>query len=111
MFAATSPTSCLSFVDGVHREAGRVLDGEADAGGSLDEDRVRVSERELEVRALRRDTVTRAVDLHLLLVALGHTEDHVVDERAGQAVTGPGLTLVVGALDPAGAVRLLHRER
>src|SRR6478609_8226055 len=64
-------------VDALHREAGRVLDGEADAGGSLDEDRVRVSERELEVRALRGDTVTRAVDLHLLLVALGDTEDHV----------------------------------
>src|SRR6478752_5233123 len=98
-------------VDALHREAGRVLDGEADAGGSLDEDRVRVSERELEVRALRGDTVTRAVDLHLLLVALGDTEDHVVDERPGQAVTRARVALVVGALDLEVALAQLDRDR
>src|SRR6476661_7870818 len=98
-------------VDALHREAGRVLDGEVDAGGSLDEDRVRVSERELEVRALRRDTVTRAVDLHLLLVALGDTEDHVVDERAGQAVARARVALVVGALDLEVALAQLDRDR
>src|SRR5699024_2291476 len=59
---------------------------------------------ELEVRALRGDTVARAHDLQLLGEALGHTEDDVVDERAGQAVQGLRLALFVGAADDDGAV-------
>src|SRR5690606_27396343 len=40
----------------------------------------------------------------LLLVALGHTHDHVVDQGAGQAVQRAGLPLVVGTLHLDGAV-------
>jgi hypothetical protein len=71
---------------------------------------VAVAEGELEVAALVGHAVTRAVDLHALLVALGDTEDHVVDERAGQAVQGTGLALVVGALDLEAGVTLLDGD-
>ena len=54
------------------------------------------AERELQVRALGRDAVTDAVDLELLLVALGDTHDHVVDQGPGQAVQRAALPLVVG---------------
>src|SRR5450759_3290979 len=86
-------------VDALDREAGGVLDDERDALGSLDSDRMAVAEGELEVAALGRHPVTGAVDLHLLLVALGDTEHHVGDESAGQAVQRARLTLVVGTLD------------
>jgi hypothetical protein len=49
---ATSPTSCLSMPDA---ELGRALDGEGDALGGVEDDRVRVAELELQLgRALGR---------------------------------------------------------
>src|SRR4051794_16887028 len=98
-------------VDALHREAGRVLDGKVDAVRSLDGDGVAVAEGELEVAAPGRDTVAGAVDLHLLLVALGDPEDHVVDEGAGQAVARARVALVVGSLDFEVALRELDRDR
>src|SRR5699024_6334193 len=86
-------------VDPLDREAGRVLDGEGDALRRLDDDGVAEPERELEVAALVLDAVTGAVDLELLLVPSGDTDDHVVDEAAAQAVQRAGLPLVVRARD------------
>jgi hypothetical protein len=49
------------------------------------------------------DAVTRADDLHLLLVARRDALDHVGDERAGQAVQRARGALVVGPRDLDGA--------
>ena len=43
--------------------------------------------------------VADADDLELLGEAVGDTDDHVVDQRAGQAVQRAVLALVVGPLD------------
>src|SRR5688500_12179432 len=99
-------------VDTGDGEAGRGLHREGDALGGLDLDGVGVTERELELRALERDAVTDAVDLHLLFVTLGHTDDHVVHERARQAVERAVAALVVRALDLERAVlSLLQADR
>jgi hypothetical protein len=42
--------------------------------------------------------VADADDLELLAEAVGDADDHVVDQAAREAVQGPGLALVVGAL-------------
>lgn len=63
-----------------------------------------VAERELQVGALRLDAVTDTADLELLHVTLGHAGDHVRHQRAGQAVQGLVLTLVVGAGDVQNAI-------
>src|SRR5262249_21365817 len=75
----------------------RALEG--DAVGRIDLHRVAVAEGELERgRALRGGAVADADDLELLGEALGHPDDHVVDQRAGEAVQGPRLPLVAGPL-------------
>ena len=43
--------------------------------------------------------IADADDLELLAEAVGDTDDHVVDQRAGEAVQRPALALVVGTLD------------
>src|SRR5450759_3350035 len=86
-------------VDALDRKAGGVLNDEGDALWRLDGDRVAVAESELEVAPLDYHAVTGAVDLHLLLIALGDTENHVGDKGAGQAVQRTRLALIVGALD------------
>ena len=50
--------------------------------------------------------VADADDLEVLVEAVGDADDHVVDQAAGQAVQGPVLALVVGALDQQGRVLL-----
>ena len=45
------------------------------------------------------DAVTGTDDLEALGVALGHADDLVRDERAGQAVERPRVALVVGTGD------------
>ena len=72
--------------------------------GGVDEHRVAEAERELQVRALGLDAVTDADDLQGLGVALGHADDHVGDQRAGQAVQRADLVLVVGPGDGERAV-------
>src|SRR3954447_5053330 len=99
-------------VDALDAEAGRAVHGEGDAFGSLEGDRVAVAELELQLgRALGQDAVPDADDLELLLVALGHADDHVVHERAGQAVAGTALPLVVGTGHGEDAVVLRHGDR
>src|SRR3954447_12793403 len=73
-------------VDADDREAGRVLDLEADAGRRIDLDRVAVPQVELELPPDQRGTIPHAGDLEGLPVAGGHADDHVVDERPGQPV-------------------------
>src|SRR3712207_374075 len=100
-------------VDALDREAGGVLHREGDAFGCVERDRVGVAELELQLRrALGEHAVADADDLEALLVALGHPDHHVVDQRAGQPVQGPAEPLVVGALDVEYAVvTLLHDDR
>ena len=57
-----------------------------DFRGKLKEDGVCVAERELQKVALIGDTIADTHELELLLVTLGNTYDHVVDERAVEAV-------------------------
>ena len=66
-----------------------------------------MAEAEVELdlgRALGQDAVADADDLELLLIALGDTDDHVVDQCARQAVKGLAATLVVRALDRERAI-------
>src|SRR3954470_20541149 len=87
-------------VDALDAEAGLVLDREGDAIGRVEDDRVAVAELELQLgRALGQDAVADADDLEALLVAVGHADDHVVDEGAGQPVQRAAEPLVVGTLD------------
>ena len=68
--------------------------------GAFDHDGVAEAEGEVEgVGALGGGAVADADDLELLGEAVGHADDHVVDEGADQAVHGTGLALVVGPLD------------
>ena len=62
----------------------------------LDENRVRVAERQLDDVALVRDTVADTDQLHLLLVAFAHADNHVVDQRTIQTVEGLLLLLADG---------------
>ncbi|MBG9885092.1 hypothetical protein ABE10_00520, partial [Bacillus toyonensis] len=94
--------------DAADGELVRALDRQGDAGGRLDQDRVREAEGELDRAALLLDTVTGADDLEALGVALADADDVVVDESAGEAVESARLTLVVGAGDQD--LALLHRD-
>src|SRR4051812_18153367 len=86
-------------VDALDAEARGVLDREGDAVGSVEDDRVAVAELELELRgALGQHAVADPDDLEPLLVAVGHADDHVVDEGPGQPVQGLADPLVVGTL-------------
>src|SRR3954469_10830468 len=99
-------------VDTLDGETRGVLDDEGDALRGLDLHRVAVAERELQVGTLERDAVTDPVDFQLLLVPLGHTDDHVVDQGAGEAVQRTAAPLVVRALHLKGAVLgLLQHDR
>ena len=72
---------------------------EGDAVGGVDGDGVAEAEGEVELAgALGGGAVADADDLQLLAELLVHAHDHVVDERPHQAVHGPVLPLVVGAL-------------
>src|SRR3954452_1697540 len=102
----------LLLVDAAYDELRRALHLEADPLGGRDGHRVAVAERELEVGAPRGDAVADAADLHRLCVAVGHADDHVGDQAAGQAVQAPALALVVGPVDLERAVLgALDRDR
>src|SRR5262245_52496748 len=115
-------------VDADDREAGRVLDFEADPGRRVDLDRVAVAQVELELLADLRRAITDTGDLERLAIAVGHADDHVAHERPGQAVKllvrlllgrAGDHELVVLAADRhigvqvtgEGALGTLHRER
>src|SRR6185295_11619016 len=83
-------------VDAPHDDLGRLRHLELDALGSLDRDRMRVAQRQLEVLALELGPVADALDLEPLLEALGDPLDHVGDQAAGEAVQGAMLAPVGG---------------
>ena len=97
MFAATSPTACLSMPLTVSLLLPSTVEG--DAGGRLDGDRVREAEGELDSRCPSAHAVTGADDLEALGVALGDADDLVVDQGAGEAVERARRALVVGTGD------------
>ena len=63
------------------------------------DDLVGVTEVHDKVLAFLAGAVADAVDLQLLFKAVGHADDHVVDQRTGQTVQGTVLLGVVGAGD------------
>src|SRR4051812_2106815 len=80
-------------VDAEDGQAGRALDLEADAFGRIDLHRMAVPEVELELAAVERGPIADAGDLEALAVPVAHADDHVVDQRPGQA-----MELLVGLL-------------
>ena len=86
---------------------GDALDGDVRIVGHLEADVLRglvdhgvgVAQGEIEVLALERGTVADARELELLLKTGGHADDHVVEQRAGEALLGVGLLSVVVAGD------------
>ena len=85
--ASSSLTDKL-LVDSGHREQRLRLrsNRELNALGWGDGDRVREAQGELQVLALSNHAVTGTRDLEVLLVALGHANNHVGDEGTGQSV-------------------------
>ena len=71
---------------------------------------MREAELELEILALGHYTVTSTGDFELLGVALGDTNDHVVDQGAGQAVLAAGFALVIRTLDLDGVLFLRNSQ-
>ena len=92
------------------------MDDDLVGGGDLDGDALDLLHDHLvgipqvhdQLVALFGHTVAHAVDIQLLLEAVGHAHHHVVQQRAGQAVEGPVLLGVVGAGDMEHA--LLHGD-
>ena len=71
---------------------------EAHAGRRFHPHGVAEAEGQFElVGALGRGPVADAHDVEVLAEPVGDADDHVVDQRAAQAVQGPVLPLVVGA--------------
>src|SRR5947207_13630365 len=73
-------------VDPDDRQAGRVLELEADAVRRLDLDRVAVAKGALELLAHLLGAIADAGDLEALSITGRHAGDHVGDKRSGQAV-------------------------
>ena len=76
----------LLLVDAVDDDLVLRRDFDGDAIDLFDGDQVGVTQVHDELVALFAGTIANAVDLEFLLEALGHADDHVVDEAAGQAV-------------------------
>ena len=74
--------------------------------GGIIRDRVRKPDREHKRLAVQRGSVADALDLEIALVAVGHADNHVVQQRPSQPVRGAMLSLVVRPLD-AGSCRCL----
>ena len=81
-------------VDPADDDLGRLRDLELDPLRRLDRDRMRVAERHLQVLALELGAVADALDLELLLEAVGDALDHVRDQAAGEPVQGAVLAAV-----------------
>ena len=105
MLAATWPTTSLSMpvtTTWVGAGTSKLM-----PSGVRDVDRVaEAGFKRQRVRTLGLGAIADADDLELFLVALGDTDDHVVDEAAGQPVERPVATLVVGARETECAVVL-----
>src|SRR5699024_10123524 len=84
-------------VDTDDAEMQRVFELDLDGVGLLDLNGMREAQRQDQLVALLGGTVADALDLEVFLEAFGDTDDHVVDDGAGQAVEAAGLLLVIGA--------------
>ena len=110
MLAATWPTSSLS-MPWTSMRVGWGTTNSMPSGASTTTGWLKPSERSSFFGALGAGPVADADDVELLAEAVGHADDHVVDERADEAVQRPVLTLVVGALDEQLAVGLADGDR
>src|SRR5208282_3064111 len=81
----------------LNRQLRILLDRHFDLVGDVVINRMRVTERHVDNFALHGGLETDALDFELLDETLGHTLDHVVDERAAQAVQRLGLRVIAVA--------------
>src|SRR4051794_3360726 len=103
-------------VDARHGQVRLLVDRDVDPVRDVEDDRVRVAEREDHLLALDLSAVADTDDVELFLVAVGHAGDGIGDEAAGEAVElaelrvlgrNPGDQLTVGHLEvDAGRERL-----
>src|SRR5207253_263238 len=100
----------LLLVDPLDDDLRRDRHLEADPRPRLDQDGMRIPDRELEVFTAHRRAVADALELEALLEALRDALDHVRDERAREPVQGAVLAAVGRALDDQLAVLLLDLD-
>src|SRR4051794_11458058 len=86
-------------VDALHPDAVGPLDGVGDALGRVHAHWVRIANLEDHHTAVLRGAIADAYDLQVLPKAGGHADDHIVQQRAGQAVQCAVLALVGWSLD------------
>src|SRR5215211_2639269 len=99
----------LLLLDAGDDHLGRLRRHDRDPGRDRVFDVVAVPERELEHLAGDLRPIADAVDLELLLEALGHALDEVRELRAGHAPLRPGVLRLAARIDRDGAA--LHRHR
>jgi hypothetical protein len=68
------------------------------------EERMGAAQREVQIRTLDGSTQADPLDFEILDIALGDTEDHVLNQTAGSAVKGTVLSQFAGAGNDDGAV-------
>jgi hypothetical protein len=84
----------LLLVDALDENLGRRRHLVRDAGRRILDHRVGEADVELERGSAQRSAVADALDLQLLLEALGHALDHVRHERAREPVQGAILAAI-----------------
>ena len=85
------------FVDAIDVEPGRGFHLKGDSVRRLVVDRMAEAQSQFKPVALRLYPVAGPDNLESLAVALSHTDHHVVDQRAGQAVQLLAAALIIGA--------------
>ena len=101
MLAATWPTRSLSMPWMLYA---RAFDEERDAFRRRDDDRVRETERQLQVRTLHLRAVADTLHFEGLGEPVGDADHHVAEQRAGEAVKRALVAFVVRAGDVNHAV-------
>ena len=92
----------LFLVDTLDNDLVRVRDIDLDVRVLGHGDRVREAQVHDQVLTFLHGSVADAVDLERLAEALGHADDHIVDQRAGQAVQGAVQFVIARAGDVDG---------
>src|SRR6185436_4450750 len=72
-------------IDARHRDVRLLVDGDIDPLGDVEDHRMRIAEREVNLLALHLRAVADADDVELLLPALGDAEHGIVDQAAREA--------------------------
>ncbi len=91
----SSNLSYSLLVDALNKDSCLIGTLELDTVSFLEDNGMRVTETENDLAVLLLYSVTYAYDLELLLVALGNTNDHVVEKSSGKTVKCAVLFLVI----------------